>query len=239
MPETAIGPGVTEEDARAAVAAAREDRDEMREVANFYWNQERYLRGIQNGRPWHWTILRPVLIVGDSVGMVVQGHPNSLSVTLGEMIYHTKCVMRGARRALVVAVNKWDLVQDKAKAQREIEARLKESGVTVEGCVAMIQRQVALWLPDPKMSEYLQPSTLFGKEKFAACAACHGPTGQGNQAMGAPNLTDKTWLHGYGEEAITAMINNGKTNEMPAQKDRLTESQIHVLTAYVWGLSNK
>lgn len=78
-----------------------------------------------------------------------------------------------------------------------------------------------------------------GKSKFGACAACHGNDGKGNQAMGAPNLTDKIWLHGWGEETIVAMINNGKTNQMPAQKDRLTESQIHVLTGYVWGLSNK
>ncbi len=78
-----------------------------------------------------------------------------------------------------------------------------------------------------------------GKAKFGACAACHGIDGKGNQAVGAPNLTDKVWLHGWGEETIVAMVNNGKTNQMPSQKDRLTESQIHVLTAYVWGLSNK
>ncbi|MPN29531.1 hypothetical protein SDC9_176984 [bioreactor metagenome] len=35
------------------------------------------------------------------------------------------------------------------------------------------------------------------------------------------------------------MINNGKTNEMPAQEGKLTDAQINVLTAYVWGLSNK
>jgi cytochrome c oxidase cbb3-type subunit 3 len=78
-----------------------------------------------------------------------------------------------------------------------------------------------------------------GKSKFGACAACHGMDGKGNQAVGAANLTDKIWLHGWGEDAIIAMVNNGKTNQMPAQKDRLTDSQIHVLTAYVWGLSNK
>ena len=78
-----------------------------------------------------------------------------------------------------------------------------------------------------------------GKEKFAVCAACHGLDGKGNQAMGAPNLTDKIWLHGVGEEAIAAMVNGGKVNQMPAQEERLTASQIHVLTAYVWGLSNK
>jgi cytochrome c oxidase cbb3-type subunit 3 len=78
-----------------------------------------------------------------------------------------------------------------------------------------------------------------GKSKFTACAACHGADGKGNQAIGAPNLTDDVWLHGWGEPAIVAMINNGKTNDMPAQSGKLTEAQIHVLTAYVWGLSNK
>ena len=78
-----------------------------------------------------------------------------------------------------------------------------------------------------------------GKPKFAVCAACHGADGKGNPALGAPNLTDDVWLHGYGEAAILAMINNGKTNQMPAQADKLTEAQIHVLASYVWGFSNK
>ena len=78
-----------------------------------------------------------------------------------------------------------------------------------------------------------------GKSKFGICAACHGVDGKGNQALGAPNLTDDVWLHGYGATAIVAMINSGKVNQMPAQSDKLTESQIHVLTSYIWGLSNK
>jgi cytochrome c oxidase cbb3-type subunit III len=78
-----------------------------------------------------------------------------------------------------------------------------------------------------------------GKEKFTACAACHGANGKGNQALGAPNLTDDIWLHGYGEAAIISMINNGKVNQMPAQGEKLTEGQIHVLTSYVWSFSNK
>src|SRR5918995_1948180 len=41
------------------------------------------------------------LLVGDSLGMVVQGQPDSLAVTLDEMIYHTRLVMRGTKRALV------------------------------------------------------------------------------------------------------------------------------------------
>jgi cytochrome c oxidase cbb3-type subunit 3 len=78
-----------------------------------------------------------------------------------------------------------------------------------------------------------------GKSKFGVCAACHGIDGKGNQALGAPNLTDDIWLHGWGENAIVNMISNGKVNLMPAQAGKLTEGQIHVLAAYVWGLSNK
>ncbi len=77
-----------------------------------------------------------------------------------------------------------------------------------------------------------------GKPKFAACAACHGADGKGNQALGAPNLTDDIWLHGYGENAIIAMVNNGKMNQMPAQAPKLSPAQIKVLASYVWGLSN-
>ena len=77
-----------------------------------------------------------------------------------------------------------------------------------------------------------------GKTKFSVCTACHGIDGKGNQSIGAPNLTDKIWLHGWGEQAIVQMINQGKRNVMPAQKDRLTASQIHVLTGYVWSLSH-
>lgn len=78
-----------------------------------------------------------------------------------------------------------------------------------------------------------------GKEKFTVCAACHGIDGKGMQALGSANLTDNIWLHGYGEAAILAMVNGGKTNVMPAHGDKFSEAQIHVLASYVWGLSNK
>jgi len=77
-----------------------------------------------------------------------------------------------------------------------------------------------------------------GKPKFAVCSACHGADGKGNQTIGAPNLTDNIWLHGYGEAAIINMVNNGKVNQMPAQGGKFSEAQIRVLAAYVWSLSN-
>lgn len=72
-----------------------------------------------------------------------------------------------------------------------------------------------------------------GKEKFGACAACHGADGKGNIAMGAPNLTDNIWLHGWGADAVIKMINEGKNNAMPGQSRLLNADQIHVLSAYV------
>lgn len=78
-----------------------------------------------------------------------------------------------------------------------------------------------------------------GKDKFGACAACHGMDGKGNTALGAPNLTDGIWLHGWGEDAVVRAINNGFTNQMPAQSALLNEAQIHVLTGYVLGLSHR
>jgi 3-methyl-2-oxobutanoate hydroxymethyltransferase len=44
-----------------------------------------------------------VLLVGDSLGMVIQGHENTLPVTVEDMLYHTRAVRRGSKRALVVA----------------------------------------------------------------------------------------------------------------------------------------
>jgi cytochrome c oxidase cbb3-type subunit III len=77
-----------------------------------------------------------------------------------------------------------------------------------------------------------------GREKFAVCAACHGADGKGMTAMGAPNLTDKTWLYGGSVATIMETIRLGRNNVMPAFADFLGEAKVHLLAAYVWGLSN-
>jgi cytochrome c oxidase cbb3-type subunit 3 len=77
-----------------------------------------------------------------------------------------------------------------------------------------------------------------GKSLFAAnCVACHGPDAKGNPALGAPNLTDKIWLHGGGEPTIMETITRGRNNQMPAHKGLLTEAQIHLVSTYVYSLS--
>jgi len=60
---------------RPLAVPARENRSEMHEQPNFYWNQERFLRERQRGKAWHWSILRPVLIVGCSVGSAMNVIP--------------------------------------------------------------------------------------------------------------------------------------------------------------------
>ena len=78
-----------------------------------------------------------------------------------------------------------------------------------------------------------------GAEVFKAnCVACHGADGKGNIALGAPNLTDKTWLYGGSEATIVETLTKGRMAMMPAQDKVLSPEKIHLLTAYVWGLSN-
>jgi len=78
-----------------------------------------------------------------------------------------------------------------------------------------------------------------GKQNFATyCVACHGVDGKGNQAVGAPNLTDDIWLYGPTEATIIETITNGRNIVMPAHKDFLGEARVHLLAAYVYSLSH-
>jgi cytochrome c oxidase cbb3-type subunit 3 len=78
----------------------------------------------------------------------------------------------------------------------------------------------------------------FGRELYQQnCVACHGAEGKGNAALGAPNLADKTWLHGSAEPVVIETITRGRTSHMPAHKVLLDEARIHLLTAYVLSLS--
>ena len=98
-------------------------------------------------------------------------------------------------------------------------------------------RNVANYVLSLSGSAHDNIAAQLGRDKFGACAACHGVGGKGNPALGAPNLADKVWLHGWGEQAVVSMIVNGKSNQMPAHAERLSAEQIHVLAAYVWQLS--
>jgi cytochrome c oxidase cbb3-type subunit 3 len=79
----------------------------------------------------------------------------------------------------------------------------------------------------------------YGKTRFdTVCAACHSSKGTGNPQLGAPNLTDDIWLHGASSAAIMESISKGRKGAMPAHKGILDEGKVHLLTAYVYGLSH-
>ena len=78
-----------------------------------------------------------------------------------------------------------------------------------------------------------------GKALFTSnCIACHGEDGKGNQAIGAPNLTDQTWLYGGSVDAVRTSIANGRQGQMPAHLARLGEQRVKLLAAYVLSLSD-
>lgn len=93
------------------------------------------------------------------------------------------------------------------------------------------------------VSEYVV--ALSGRESDAAsagrgqqiyadnCVACHGSTGQGDRAQGAPDLTDREWLYGSDREAIRGQIHNGRNGVMPTWEGRFSPAVIKALAVYV------
>jgi cytochrome c oxidase cbb3-type subunit 3 len=65
------------------------------------------------------------------------------------------------------------------------------------------------------------------------CAACHGETGVGDRAQGAPNLTDAIWLYGGSREKVKETVTYARFGVMPGWAGRLTEDEIRAVAAYV------
>lgn len=88
-------------------------------------------------------------------------------------------------------------------------------------------------------------SAARGKEKFELCATCHMSDGKGSLSdktlaqfgVGAPDLTDNTWLYDGDLKTVKESINNGRNGIMPAWECTLGQERLHVLTAYVWQLN--
>jgi cytochrome c oxidase cbb3-type subunit 3 len=95
------------------------------------------------------------------------------------------------------------------------------------GDVMSISGQTA----DPKLAAK-------GKVTFqSTCVACHGADAKGNLTLGAPNLTDNTWLYGGSFEKVSHTIRQGRGGMMPAHKNLLNQDKIHLIAGYVYGLS--
>lgn len=77
-----------------------------------------------------------------------------------------------------------------------------------------------------------------GEKKYEVfCVACHGADGKGNKSLGAPNLTDDVWLYGGLITRIAQSISEGRSGQMPAHREFLGEAKIHLISAYVYALS--
>lgn len=77
-----------------------------------------------------------------------------------------------------------------------------------------------------------------GKAHFEKiCVACHGVDGRGNSAIGAPNLTDRTWLYGGDFASIAASVRDGRHGIMPAWRGRLSEDEARMIAAWVYAQS--
>jgi 3-methyl-2-oxobutanoate hydroxymethyltransferase len=88
-----------------------------------------------------------VILVGDSLGMVVQGNPNTLSVTMEDMLYHTRLVAQAAQRALVIGDMPFMSYQASVEDAVRNAGRFLQAGaaaVKIEGGAAVVDRVEAM-----------------------------------------------------------------------------------------------
>lgn len=167
------------------------------------------------------------------------------ALAMGQRIFLNQCAQchgsdgRGSRGFPNLADADWLYGGSADKIVESIthgrQAMMPALGAAVGGASEL--SQLAHYVLSLSNSAHDPVKAALGKPKFAACAGCHGPQGQGNQAVGAPNLQDKVWLHGWGEAAIVSIVSSGRVNVMPPQANKLSEDQIRVVAAYVMSLS--
>ena len=167
------------------------------------------------------------------------------AMAIGERLFANNCAVchgsdaRGSKGFPNLTDNDWLWGGTPEKIEETITAGRQGNMPPMAAAVGSAEdvKNVANYVLSLSGSPHNSVAAALGKPKFVVCAACHGADGKGNQALGAPNLTDKIWLHGWGEAAIIERVVQGKLNVMPAQAERLSAEQIHVLAAYVWSLS--
>ncbi len=165
---------------------------------------------------------------------------NSNAMRMGQSIFNNNCAAchgsdaRGAKGFPSLTDNDWLYGGDAetiSQTLREGRAGVMPGWKAVAGDVgiAELQAYVRQLGGAPNTA-----AATAGKARFDMfCVACHGSEGKGNQALGAPNLTDQIWLYGGDDATITATLANGRGGVMPAHKAILNEDQIRVMTAWV------
>jgi len=105
-------------------------------------------------------------------------------------------------------------------------------------------RSVAAYVYSLTHSDYSTPENVdrleAGREVFVTtCAACHGEDAKGKSDVGAPNLTDSSWIYGGDLDTIIASVHGGRQGHMPTWDERLTTAEIRTLALYVHDLGTQ
>jgi len=165
---------------------------------------------------------------------------------MGERLFLTYCAQchgsdaRGAKGFPNLTDNDWLYGGEPEKIQESIAngraGMMPPMGEAIGGEQGV--KEVANYVLSLSGANHDAALAAAGKPKFeTVCGACHTPAGTGNQTLGAPNLTDKTWLYGGSEKTIVETITKGRNGHMPAHKDMLGDAKVHLLAAYVYSLS--
>ncbi len=170
---------------------------------------------------------------------------NTEALKMGQRLYAVNCSVchgadaRGAYGFPNLADDHWiwggapdaithSIVQGRQANMPEWEGTLGDEGI----------RNVAAYVIKLSGREANEEMAAAGKAQYDMfCVACHGPEGKGNPLMGAANLTRGVWLYGGSESQIQHTLRVGRNGVMPAFGDQLSEDKIHLITAYVYSLS--
>jgi len=148
------------------------------------------------------------------------GYPNLLDddwLWGGTLIEITRSVRHGIR----------NLADDEARSSEMPKFGEFLSKDEISKLVLLVQN-----LSNNNYSQNSEAALLFAEN----CSSCHGTSGQGDRAVGAPNLNDAIWLYGGDEASIKASITNGRFGVMPAWGQRLSETDVLAVSIYLHSL---
>jgi len=166
------------------------------------------------------------------------------AVALGRSLFATNCInchgsdARGAPGFPDLTDNDWlyggtpdDIVKSIAFGRQSVMPPLG-AALGPQGVEEVVDYVLSL-------SGHAEPADKVeaGKARFVVCAACHGPDGKGNPAIGSKNLTDDIWLYGGSAATLTRTVTEGRQGKMPAHQ-WLGDDKIRLLAAYVYSLSH-
>lgn len=188
-----------------------------------------------------WVIFLAVLTIGISVSLFIGGLRVKLPTQADGTTGHDWDGIREGVRNLpwwwilysavgfIVAIGYLLLYEGSSeeKLQRDVAANDAKLAALVEPWRTLTVEQLA---------ENAEAVSVGHRLYLDNCAACHGSTALGNQALGAPNLTDADWQYGGSGETIVASILEGRNGVMPPWGAALGHNGVNEVASYVLSL---